>query len=460
MPGQDTGIRSAFPVDLLGGEDDVASGLQLDHVARPARRLAASGPAGRRAGRPRFSASSRRRSRATCDRLRVTVAVRVGEIEPQHVGAGGDQLSQRLLVPAGRTDRGDDLRSACGPIAHRDCLPSLPRTDHWSESHGSHAPSATYSCNRHMAWLETHIPDPRQRVVSLACLLIFALTVAVAALTSRASDWQPIDVVLVLLAFSVASELMELRHDSPAHVSWIITSSAPTVLAVTLAGPAPGLAIGAASLLVDAARRRPPIPWVCSNFANYGVFLVIGGLLARWISDALELSPDDVGFAVVGPIYLFLPGRAQLRQQRRYRLVFLPRPGGRSVQTRAQIHARSRGAALVSDRRHRLRVRRNRHRSAWASGDCPAHIPVPRLQPGPLPGTGQCPAAPCRRAGRDARGAQAAGRPALRALGEPRAPGRTGPSGRGGGEAPTRRGTARRGIAGASCRPSGTCPGR
>ncbi len=63
------------------------------------------------------------------------------------------------------------------------------------------------------------------------------------------------------------------------------------MLAITLAGPAPGLAIGAASLLVDSGRRRPPIPRVCSNFANYGIFLVTGGLLARWISGGLEPEP-------------------------------------------------------------------------------------------------------------------------------------------------------------------------
>jgi len=160
-----------------------------------------------------------------------------------------------------------------------------------------------------MSWIETRIPERRQRVVSLACLLVFAFSVAVAALTSRASDWQPTDVVLVLLAFAVASELMVLRHDSPAHPAWIITSSAPTVLAITLAGPAPGLAIGAASLLVDTARRRPPFTWVCSNFANYGVFLVSGGLLARWLAGALELSPDDAGFAaLVLAIYAFQVG--------------------------------------------------------------------------------------------------------------------------------------------------------
>ena len=150
-----------------------------------------------------------------------------------------------------------------------------------------------------MSLITAHIPDRRQRVGSIASLLVFAMSVAVAALTSRASDWQPTDLVLVLLAFAIASEMMVLRHENSAYPSWIVTSSAPTVLAITLAGPAPGLAIGAASLLVDTARRRPSIPVVCSNFANYGLFLVSGGLLARWAAGALDLSADDGGFAAL-----------------------------------------------------------------------------------------------------------------------------------------------------------------
>ena len=43
------------------------------------------------------------------DRLRVALAVGVGEVEAEDVGAGLDQCLEHLRVPAGRADRGDDL---------------------------------------------------------------------------------------------------------------------------------------------------------------------------------------------------------------------------------------------------------------------------------------------------------------------------------------------------------------
>ena len=44
------------------------------------------------------------------DRLRVALAVGVGEVEAEDVGAGLDQLLEDAGVPARRADRGDDLR--------------------------------------------------------------------------------------------------------------------------------------------------------------------------------------------------------------------------------------------------------------------------------------------------------------------------------------------------------------
>jgi signal transduction histidine kinase len=164
-----------------------------------------------------------------------------------------------------------------------------------------------------MNWISSRIPDRRQRMGSLLCLLVFAASVVVAVLTSRSSDWEPHNLVVVLLVSAIASELMVLQLDRLSYPNWILTSSAPNALAITLAGPAPALLIGTVSLLVDALHRRPVAPIVCSNLANYGSFMVSGALLSRWIADGLSLTPEDGGFVVlILGIYAFTVGISML----------------------------------------------------------------------------------------------------------------------------------------------------
>ncbi len=46
------------------------------------------------------------------DRARLLVRSGVGEVEPEDVGAGADQLLEHARLPARRPDGGDDLRAA------------------------------------------------------------------------------------------------------------------------------------------------------------------------------------------------------------------------------------------------------------------------------------------------------------------------------------------------------------
>lgn len=164
-----------------------------------------------------------------------------------------------------------------------------------------------------MSWISARIPDHRQRVVSLACLLIFAVTVAVAVLTSRAEDWQPLSLVLALLAFSIASELMSFPHVIPTLSPWVYTSTAPMALTIVLLGPAPALAIGVAGLTADVIHRRPTLPNTAANLANYGVYMVSAGLISRWLSTAFGLAPDEPGFALlILVIYAYVAIGSQL----------------------------------------------------------------------------------------------------------------------------------------------------
>lgn len=141
--------------------------------------------------------------------------------------------------------------------------------------------------------------ERRRRWLLVVNLLIVAAAALTAVLTSRAVDWEPVALVLVLGAFNVASELMDFRINRGSLQSWCVTSTAPLALCVAMLGPAPSVAIGAIGLAANAVKSRSPFPDLAANLANYGVFLAGGGLLCRWIAESQGLSPADGGFALL-----------------------------------------------------------------------------------------------------------------------------------------------------------------
>ena len=139
----------------------------------------------------------------------------------------------------------------------------------------------------------------RHRTVFYVCLGVFAAASAFAAFTSRAGDWEPISLLLVIAVFAVVSELLSTRWDEPGLASFVIASSAPLVLAATLLGPAPAIAIASLCIVVSGRRDRIPLPDFAANLANYASFMLVGGLLTRGLSDWFGVTPEDPGFAVV-----------------------------------------------------------------------------------------------------------------------------------------------------------------
>lgn len=100
-----------------------------------------------------------------------------------------------------------------------------------------------------------------------------------AALTSRAADWEPASLVALLAALAVASDLMAIET----RTLRLSGSFISIVLAMALAGPAPAVAIGVTTILIDTALRRPPLEYVVSNASTYAVFPLVGGLFARYV---------------------------------------------------------------------------------------------------------------------------------------------------------------------------------
>ena len=116
-----------------------------------------------------------------------------------------------------------------------------------------------------------------RRLFMFAEVLVFALAVAVAALTSRAADWTPLTLVGLLLGLALLGQRLtvEIRGQrlTAAFVAW--------VLAMSLLGPAPAALFGILITAITSAPRRLPLTSWLNNLSTVAVFPVVGGLLAR-----------------------------------------------------------------------------------------------------------------------------------------------------------------------------------
>jgi putative nucleotidyltransferase with HDIG domain len=104
-------------------------------------------------------------------------------------------------------------------------------------------------------------------------LLIFSATLA--ARLSEASDWHPLGLFGLLLAFALISEFFRMRVKS-AHIS---AGFLAHVLAMILLGPAPATVIGLVVMLVNAVRSRTRLPGVIVNLSTYATFPIAGAVL-------------------------------------------------------------------------------------------------------------------------------------------------------------------------------------
>jgi putative nucleotidyltransferase with HDIG domain len=130
----------------------------------------------------------------------------------------------------------------------------------------------------------------------LACeVLVLVGAGIVAALSSTASDWEPIELFVALLALALISDLLPVQRG----VQRVSGSFLALVLAMALLGPAPAATIGVLAVLVDQLRSHNPLPRLITNLATWATFPLVGALLIEWAADALNVQQDDLGFLVL-----------------------------------------------------------------------------------------------------------------------------------------------------------------
>jgi putative nucleotidyltransferase with HDIG domain len=113
-------------------------------------------------------------------------------------------------------------------------------------------------------------------------------------LTSRASDWHPLGLVILLAILAVTSDALAID----ARGQRLSGSFIALVLGMALLGPAPACAMGLAAILVDTARSRPGTFYTLNNLATYAAFPLVGGLLIRAIAGTPSTS-IEFGLAVI-----------------------------------------------------------------------------------------------------------------------------------------------------------------
>jgi putative nucleotidyltransferase with HDIG domain len=122
-------------------------------------------------------------------------------------------------------------------------------------------------------------------------LALLAGALAAALKLSRAQDWQPPQLLVLLLVLSATGDRLTVNVRNQNLSGAFIA----LVLAMTLLGPAPAVAMGLAVMSVDALLRRLEPSRALTNLATYAVFMIAGGLLSRALAGNVH-APANAAF--------------------------------------------------------------------------------------------------------------------------------------------------------------------
>ena len=133
----------------------------------------------------------------------------------------------------------------------------------------------------------------QKRHITGGALALLLAAATATAFVSRASDWQPFEVFVILLVLAIVSDAFHVEFRDMR----ISGSFLAIVLAMALLGPAPAVVIGVVSVIADALRTRLQPRLLLNNLANYATFPLVGGLALRWVSEQ-GVEPTTVWFAL------------------------------------------------------------------------------------------------------------------------------------------------------------------
>jgi diguanylate cyclase (GGDEF)-like protein/PAS domain S-box-containing protein len=113
---------------------------------------------------------------------------------------------------------------------------------------------------------------------------------------SRAADWQPLWLVLLLTAMALAAEILGAGGWGGARPLEISASAMACFCAMVLLGPAPAACIAASTVIAESIWSRKPAVVAITNGFNYAAYTLLGGFVAQAALDPTDL---DVGAALL-----------------------------------------------------------------------------------------------------------------------------------------------------------------
>jgi putative nucleotidyltransferase with HDIG domain len=136
----------------------------------------------------------------------------------------------------------------------------------------------------------------RQGLILAAQAVVLVLAIAAALAVNARADWHPIELVLLLFALAVSSDMLTVEIRGLR----VSGSFLAIVLAMALLGPGPATAIAVASVALDAVLSRRPWDRALINIVTYAVFPLVGGMMIRETVGTPELGATDAfDFAAV-----------------------------------------------------------------------------------------------------------------------------------------------------------------
>ncbi len=170
--------------------------------------------------------------------------------------------------------------------------------------------------------------------------LVLAASLVCAALISRPSEWGPLWLVLLLGALSLGGQGLQFTIRGQNLSAGFVAQ----VLAMSLLGPAPAVAIALlAAIFISARRRLSPAHWL-GNLSSFAVCPLVGGLVVRALAGNVHdpantlpkgitfglivfgvfLLTNGLNFAVIALDNRIIEGRRLLRQVRELFVPMLP----------------------------------------------------------------------------------------------------------------------------------------
>jgi putative nucleotidyltransferase with HDIG domain len=144
-------------------------------------------------------------------------------------------------------------------------------------------------------------PQLVKRLFWTAEVIAFAAAVGASVWVGHADEWQPLLLVALLVALTLVGHWLTVT----VRTVQLSASMVALLLAMSLLGPAPAVALGIGLMILTSSLRRLSATQWLSNLSTFAVFLFIGGFLVRTLAGDVHQAANQVPRSVTFGLILF-----------------------------------------------------------------------------------------------------------------------------------------------------------